>query len=224
MDALVNTPSAWGAFASNVKSFCARFGLAGVDLDWEPTAQPGFTVTSAQIHNFGNLVKTIKRDDPGLTLTAEGVGDPVKLSTSAGVKTGASAYMLDATAIKYLDDINVEAYPVKTAAKADSIIRGWAAYVTGAQGQKDVDGNVPSGHARQLQYGLNVSRADSPDHSPGVVESKVDATIHRGYGGLFVFELDSDTGSPSTISRISTEIAKDRLGSGIGRPLTLAKP
>jgi GH18 family chitinase len=213
MDALVNTPSAFAAFAANIKSFCNTYGLAGVDLDWEPTAQDGFTVTKTQIDNFGQLIKTIKTNDPGLKLTSDALGDPVELSDSSGNDTGKSAFMLNAVAVANLAAINVEAYPVASKSVSDQIMVAWKNYV--ATGSKDLDGVTVVGNMGQLQYGLDIDSDDTSNKPANVIEGKVDATINNGYGGIFVFELDADTANPSVITRIGTEITKDA-GAGGG--------
>ncbi|HET6249753.1 MAG TPA: SdrD B-like domain-containing protein [Tepidisphaeraceae bacterium] len=204
VDALVNSPSAYGTFAASLKSFCNTYGVSGVDLDWEPTAQGGFTVTSTQIENFGNLVKTIKADDPSLSLSADSLGDPVELSTAAGADTGKAAYELNSVAVQYLDTINVEAYPVTSESESDTIMNNWKAYVSGG---KDLDGKTVSTPVSKLQYGLDVDD-DTSNQPAKVIENKVDLTFKQGFGGLFIFEADASYAN-TALSRLGAEISKD---------------
>jgi len=210
MDALVNTPSAWSNFAGKIKSLCSKYGISGVDIDWEPTAQSGFTVSKTQLDNFGNFVKTIKQANAGLGLTVEALGDPIDV-------TGHNpALMLTAKAVQNADKVNVEAYPVGSKSESDTIMQNWASYLAGG---KDIDGALVHTSVSKLQYGVDIDPDDSSNKPAGVIEGKVDKAVAKGYGGLFIFELGSDIHTPSVVSRIGAEIRKDT-SSGSSAKLT----
>ena len=193
---LINNTSAYSTFASSLKSFCSKYGVAGVDLDWEPSG-----ATPTQIENFGKLIKTINQNDSNLKLTSDALGDPIELLNSSGKDSGKTSFLLNSTAVQNLDAVNVEAYPVGSKSEADTIMSNWASYVSSG---KDLDGDKVGGHVSQLQYGLDIASDDTSNKPAGVIEGKVDLTISKGYGGIFVFELDSDTGNPSVITRIGS--------------------
>ncbi|HWE02028.1 MAG TPA: carboxypeptidase regulatory-like domain-containing protein [Tepidisphaeraceae bacterium] len=212
MDALVNSSSSvWGTFASNLQSFVTKYGLSGVDLDWEPTAQGGFTVTKTQLDNYGNMIKTIKADEPNLALTADALGDPITISNANGSGTGKTAYMLNAVAVQNLSAVNVEAYPGVTESQANTIMGDWKSYLSGGT---DLDGTKLSASVSKLQYGIDV--ADDSSNSPsGVIEAKVDLTVKDGFGGVFLWEADASSAN-SALGRIGAEITKDTGGSSTG--------
>jgi hypothetical protein len=195
MTALINNPSAFGTFASNMQSFCNTYKLSGVDLDWEPV-----TATKTEIDNFGTLISTLQ--GKGLTVSAAVLSDPVALTT------GGEAFELNNTAVSDLSSINVMAYASTSESQADGFMAEWKAYLSGTSidgnTSTDVDGNTLHQPVSKLQYGMD--DVDDSTNTASVVKGKVDTTLSAGYGGLFLWDLDSDTNG-SIVSEISAELA-----------------
>ena len=202
MTALIDHPSEYGTFASEMKAFITNTHTAGVDLDWEPTQ-----ATKAEIDGFATLITTLQGQ--GLNVTAAVMGDTLLLVNSSNqpVDTNGNPtsndvweYELNKTAVNALSSIEVMAYPANSEADANADMTNWNAYLSG--GSPDVDGNTINTALSKLQYGLDDE--DDTTNTPAVVQDKVNMSVKDGYSGMFLWDLQG-TSSSTIISEIAAD-------------------
>ena len=108
--------TAAAAFGRNLATFCTAHHLDGVDLDWEPVAQ-----TAADVGHYASLIAAVRAATPGL-----------KLSAAVPAEADGSGYVLNATAVNSLDQINVMDYDLgkpgdgAPIAAAEADMKAWA--------------------------------------------------------------------------------------------------
>lgn len=187
------------AFADSVKTFAAKYGVGGVDLDWEP-ANP----TAAQIKGYGNLIAAIKTRAPGIEVTAAVAAEPLWLAPGYNTQ----AYVLDAQAVRNLDTINVMAYDLGNPgdgapiARAQADVTAWGTYVTQCQTQsgQNFKGKVTFGLPF---YGRATTLANIDPNNPwdGVTNAN---TSTAGYGAIVtaagVGSVPTSTASSANLS------------------------
>lgn len=198
-------------FANSVKDFCARFGLDGVDLDYETPGDRG--ISTQQIADYSKLIAAVDAAAPALHLSAAVAPDKVALATPIlNPNTGKQAvdahgalqwstdwgtrnWVLDQAAIPHLDEIGVMAYDYSPGAgnadqtKALASMNAWA------------DRAVSSGGSRQqVLLGLPFYGRSGPSDW-GLAGDTGGATyndILRGHaGGL------PDVSATSTVSTVA---------------------
>ena len=211
LNGLMNRPDSFATFAAQMKKFVGDYHLAGVDMDWEPTA-----ATQSQVHNYGTLISTLKGQ--GLTVTAAVLGDAIAIAGQA------DNLQLNAEAVSNLERINVMAYPATSKAEADGYMQTWARFLAGG---KDVDGHTVSGAVGKLQYGMD-DDTDDQSNTPAVATAKVDTAVSAGYGGLFLWDLQADANGALTnavaaeVSAKSTVVTTPATGTITGTARTAA--
>lgn len=86
-------------FAANCKSLVERYGLAGIDLDWEfpTTTRGGHTASKNDAHNYGRVMQELRRQ----------LGDDCQLSFYSN---NGCAYIDYSVMIPYVDYVMVSGY------------------------------------------------------------------------------------------------------------------
>ncbi len=117
-------PSLRTAFADSARALCTKFGLNGIDLDYEPQ-----NPTAAQLTNYASLIHTLHTRAPSLDLSAAVNAEKLPIASSTRQQ-----YIVSPQALHDLTSINVMAYDLdfanhSTFAQSTHDLHAWANYL-----------------------------------------------------------------------------------------------